>query len=358
MGYRYIGSKTNIIREVISVINKTVRPGGRVADLMSGIGIVSTELRRLGYRVTANDLMSQAYHMTRAKLLLQSPPLFEGLKGRIRKSNQLTLDSESRYSLLIQTMNYLEPIKGYFWREFSPDGSPQNGSVSRKYFTSENAMKIDASRLFLRELLNDNLLTSLEESLIIHDMINAVNDIANIAGTYGHYLSKFQSRSLMPIVFKSMNFIKGGISTGHLVYNEYAEDLASSIEADLCYIDPPYTKRQYAANYHLLETIAKGDEPIASGKSGLRSWRDQYSNFCSKVKFGPSLEKIISNVKCDNFIISYSSEGLFSVENIKDFLTYFGTVKTVSFPNKRFKSRNESANHEVTEYLFILKKNQ
>ncbi len=36
------------------------------------------------------------------------------------------------------------------------------------------------------------------------------------------------------------------------------------MNAYLCYVDPPYMKRQYAANYHLLETIAKGDNPVAA----------------------------------------------------------------------------------------------
>ncbi|MCZ5120468.1 DNA adenine methylase [Escherichia coli] len=39
------------------------------------------------------------------------------------------------------------------------------------------------------------------------------------------------------------------------------------IQCDLCYIDPPYMKRQYAANYHILETLARGDEPEA-----MRYW--------------------------------------------------------------------------------------
>ena len=34
---------------------------------------------------------------------------------------------------------------------------------------------------------------------------------------------------------------------------------------DAVYADPPYTKRQYAAYYHILETIAAGDRPLISG---------------------------------------------------------------------------------------------
>ena len=41
---------------------------------------------------------------------------------------------------------------------------------------------------------------------------------------------------------------------------------------DTVYLDPPYTKRQYAAYYHVLETLAYGDEPEVSGVTGLRPW--------------------------------------------------------------------------------------
>ena len=40
--------------------------------------------------------------------------------------------------------------------------------------------------------------------------------------------------------------------------------------ADTVYLDPPYTKRQYAAYYHILETISLGDEPIVEGICGIR----------------------------------------------------------------------------------------
>jgi adenine-specific DNA-methyltransferase len=124
----------------------------------------------------------------------------------------------------------------------------------------------------------------------------AANDIANIAGTYGHYLSKFVKRAEDPILLKASSFSDVGNLSGHKVFRGYAEDVASQLKGDVCYIDPPYIKRQYAANYHILETIAREDEPEAIGESGLRPWRDQYSNFCSKVKIRGSFDKILTQI--------------------------------------------------------------
>ena len=57
-------------------------------------------------------------------------------------------------------------------------------------------------------------------------------------------------------------------------------------------MDPPYIKRQYAANYHILETIARGDYPVAQGKSGLRDWWDQHSKFVQRQKVYNHLKKL------------------------------------------------------------------
>lgn len=355
MGYRYIGSKTKIVDEIISEIQKIVPEGETVCDLMCGTGSISLELRKKEYKVISTDVMSQACHITKVKVLLRQAPLFKNIDKEYITKEQTLLTEQSGYEAVIQTLNNLPPKKGYFWKEFSPAGKPENGEEPRKYFSADNAKKIDASREFVKKLKQENQISDIEHSLLIHDLIVSANDVANIAGTYGHYLSKFVSRSLQPLKFYPAKFERGGKFTGHKIINGHAEKIAKKMNAYLCYIDPPYMKRQYAANYHLLETIAKGDHPVASGKSGLRPWRDQYSDFCSKVKIRDAFEKIFTNMKCDRFLISYSSEGLLLKDEMCEFLEKFGRVTIHEFLNKRFKSRNEKANKKITEYLFYLK---
>lgn len=354
MGRRYIGAKTRIADKILRYIQKLVPIGGTVADLMCGSGVISVKLRKSGYKIIAVDVMCQAYHITRTKVLLQSPPPFNGAKQYFNGKGQFFLAEPAGYEMTIQILNSLQPIKGYFWREFSPEGKPRNGSAPRKYFSAKNAQKIDSARMFIQKLQEEKAITDIEYSLLIHDLIMAANDTANIAGTYGHYLSKFISRALQPLKFTSTKFEHGGFSEGHKILNGYAEKLAPTIEADLCYIDPPYKKRQYAANYHILETIARGDEPEAQGKSGLRPWLDQYSDFCSKRKIRNAFKAIITKAKSSTFLISYSSEGLLSKREMIDLLSKFGDIKVTEFPNKRFKSRNEDASETVMEYLFHL----
>ncbi len=182
----------------------------------------------------------------------------------------------------------------------------------------------------------------------------AANNIANIAGTYGHYLSKFVKRSLDAIELTPSQFSKIGSIEGHSIFRGYAEELSSLLQGDICYIDPPYIKRQYAANYHILETLAREDTPKAIGESGLRPWRDQYSNFCSKVKIRQSFHEIFTNMKCDDFLISYSEDGLLPIDDLIEFFSKYGIVTKKDIEYKRFKSNNNDRSATLTEFLIHL----
>ena len=140
-----------------------------------------------------------------------------------------------------------------------------------------------------------------------------------------------------------------------MVLKGYAEELSKNISCDLCYIDPPYMKRQYAANYHILETLAREDEPEAIGVSGLRPWRDQYSNFCTKTKIRSSFRKIFTEMKCKDFLVSYNEDGLLTIEEIKEVFSEFGKIQVSSFKNKRFRSNDSPLGTDLTEYLIHLK---
>ncbi|HCQ3061249.1 TPA: DNA adenine methylase, partial [Escherichia coli] len=218
----------------------------------------------------------------------------------------------------------VKPKCGYFWNEFSCEGNPQNSERPRNYFSPENARKLDGIREVINNLSCDNILTDLERSLLLHDLIMAANDIANIAGTYGHYMSRLNGRALTQLNLKCTDLLLKSDVENHIVMQGYAEENASKIQCDLCYIDPPYMKRQYAANYHILETLARGDEPEAIGISGLRPWRDQYSNFCTKTKIRDSFKEIITNMGCNEFLISYSEDGLLTIEDFNKLLADFG----------------------------------
>lgn len=358
MGYRYIGAKTKIIQEILSKSAEIVGPGAQVVDLMCGTGAVAAAFRQLGHRVTANDVMTYSFHHARVALLFSSAPIFAGAQSFIdefSKRRATDLFPLPSYPRMLQALSAVSPMKGYFWKEFSPAGNPKNRKPPRNYFTPDNAKKIDAVRHWIRSLHRTGDITDLEHSLLLHDLIMAANDVAIIAGTYGHYLSQTVSRAKVPLQLTPTPLILRDDEGQHRVLQGYAESVASVISCDLCYIDPPYMKRQYAANYHILETLAREDEPEAVGVSGLRPWRDQYSNFCTKTKVRESFRQILTNMTCSNFLISYSEDGLLTLRNLTHLFKDYGDVKVNKFSNKRFCSNNSKRDSRLTEYLIYLR---
>lgn len=349
MGYRYIGSKDKLAETLISKIKCKCPTANSVIDLMAGTGLFSLALRKEGFRVIASDVMTYSFHHLVVNLKLNEAPKFDGLRDIVGCG-------KNTYENVLNYLNLVQSEAGYFTREFSPGGSPKAGCNPRMYFTTENASKIDAIRRTIREWHIQNKMTDIEHSLLLHNLIMAANDIANIAGTYGHYLSHFVQRSTSPIYLLPHIFERINNTEGHEIRKGYAEELSPSLSGDVCYIDPPYIKRQYAANYHILETLAREDEPKAIGVSGLRPWRDQYSDFCSKVRIRKSFDAIIRNINCDNIFISYSEDGLLAINDLVSFLQQYGNVELNEIRYKRFRSNNSKKGLELTEYLIYLHK--
>jgi adenine-specific DNA-methyltransferase len=337
MSYRYIGNKAQISDPIVKLVSSYVGAGSRVADPMCGTAAMSASFRAANLTVTASDLLTFAKQHAQVRLLLDGAPTFDGLG--------------QTYEDVLSHLNRLPPETGLFAREYSPGGTPTAGFPPRQYFTDANAEKIDA----IRKQINtwSGKLTPLEGDLLHHDLVLAANRVANIAGTYGHFRSSWSSSALRSIELTPTHF-DSGPTTGHIVMQGRVEDVASEISADACYLDPPYMKRQYAANYHILETLARGDDPDAVGASGLRNWWDQYSDFCSKRKIADAFAATFNKMDCDLFFVSYSEDGLITSSEMLRLFEEFGEVKRFDIPNKRFKSNRGGVGGVVTEYVYVV----
>ena len=360
--HRYIGNKTKIVDEILQDVKQIIGDAGIVVDLMCGTASVAKALKNDGYSVIASDLMTYSYFHAQVELLVNEVPSFIGLNECISDLKKYSTNN-NRYAHILEYLNNLDPLEGYFFTEFSPDGNPKNFDTPRKYFSTENAKKLDAIIVTLNHWRDNNYITDLENALLRHNLILSVNPIANISGTYGHFHAKTVKRALDSLTLidhlnLDISLFDSESNQKHTVLQGYAEDISKDIYADLCYIDPPYMKRQYAANYHILETIARGDSPEAIGASGLRPWRDQYSNFCSKVKIRDSFRQIFSTMHCTKYLISYSEDGLLSLEELIELFEEFGTVSIRSFNHKRFRSNNSPLKKELSEYLITLNTTQ
>ena len=329
-------NKSRLAGWLLEVIRAVVPAHSRIADPMCGTGAVSTALALNGYSVTAADSLTFPVVHARARLLIGKPPRFRGIGG---------------YEQILRYLNGVIPEPGYFHREFSSDGRPANGTKPRAYFTGTNAAKIDAIRQEIRGFRLDGAVDELEHSLLLHTLILAVNEVANIAGTGdGDHRSTWSASALREIVLKPVDFL--ATPGSHEVFQARVEEIAANLNVDACYLDPPYTKRQYAGNYHVLETIAQEDDPLAVGEGGLRDWRSQASDFCYRRHAGQAFREVLKRLDVPHVFVSYSEDGQVETGELEAILRDFGHVKRHSYPLARYRSNARAPLGRVSEHLY------
>lgn len=341
MGYRYLGNKTRLLPWLLDILSKFGSPGDAIADPMCGTGAVSAALRDAGYRVFASDILSFCVTHAHVRLKIGKSPDFA------------SVPSGPTYERALATLQMADPIQGYFHREFSPAGQPQAGVPPRQYFSAENAGRIDAMRRIIEDWSQGGFISVDERQLLLHDLVLAVNRVANIAGTYGHFRSSLSGAALKSLKLSPSQFSSRNVD-GHRVALGRIEDILPDLDVGIVYLDPPYMKRQYAANYHVLETLVRGDEPDAFGISGLRDWWGQHSAFCTKTHFWDSMTPILRLPTAEHILMSYSSDGLIALDEIVGRFRAHGRVQVFQTELPRFRSNASRLGPVVTEYVVAL----
>ena len=192
---------------------------------------------------------------------------------------------------------------------------------------------------------------------MIASLLEIIDKHANTASVYGAFLKKLKSSAQKTFDFTPAKLLIN--DQDHIVYNMDANKLIKQITPDILYLDPPYNERQYASNYHLLETIAKYDNPQIHGKTGMREYSTQKSRFCNPKTALEDLNEIAKIANYKFLVLSYNSEGIMDSEKIIETLSKYGTVKLEQFEYARFKSNNNGlakTKKTVYEQLYILKK--
>ena len=336
---RYIGSKANLLKNIETCISQNIRIKQKsFCDIFSGTGVVARYFKPQ-YEIISNDALFFSYIIQKCFIENNSEPTFSKLHNTIK-----------------DPFSYLENAEPSNVNRFIEENYSPSGKSGRMYFTSENARRIDFIRTAIEQWIIEKKLTKSEYYYLLASLIEAVPSVSNITGTYGAYLKNWDKRA-----FKKLELPQFDIENNfrkNKVYNEDVFDLIKNISGDIIYIDPPYNSRQYAPNYHVLETIARYDNPVLTGTTGMRPYADQKSVFCSKREVNDAFEQLIKNIDFTHIVLSYSSAGLMSADFIERILKDNGIASTFSLqkiPYRKYKSKiyNESG---VCEYLFYIQK--
>lgn len=341
---RYIGNKTNLLDNINQVIKDNCTGKEQIfCDLFSGTSSVARYFKNR-YKIISNDMLYCSYVLQKATILNNAIPKFKNLKNSLNIENVL---------------DYLETtdIKDKNYKSFIYDNYAPNANCERMYLTPENAKRIDYIRNTIEKWKKGKLINDNEYFYLLAALIEGVPFVSNITGTYGAYLKDWDKRAL-----KKFEMIRLNVINNYKENNCYREDsnkLIKKISGDILYIDPPYNSRQYLPNYHLLETIARYDEPEINGKTGIREYHKEKSNYCVKSKVYKELDELISNAKFKHIIMSYNQEGILKKEEIEQILKKHGnkdTYKLYQIPYKQYQNKLTKKIEKHYEYIFYIQK--
>ena len=329
----YIGSKHKLFPFISETITSVVGDDlsqKTFCDLFAGTGIVGRNFKTQVKQVITNDVEYYSYVLNRNYI-----------------GNHKSVASEE----LIKQLNEISGVKGFIFQEYS-----QGGKAGRNYFTSENGQTIDAVRLQIEKLKNASEINEDQYFFLLASLLESADKIANTASVYGAYLKKIKPSAAKKLTIKPAIFQE--TKTQHQVFQKDGNELIKSISGDLLYLDPPYNARQYGANYHLLNTIAKYDTFVPKGVTGLRDYYK--SDYCKKGEVLKSFTELLKNAQFKYIFLSYNNEGLMASETVKETMKKFGKYDLATTKYQRFKAdktenRNHKANHTF-EYLHVLEK--
>ncbi|HTP57423.1 MAG TPA: DNA adenine methylase, partial [Spirochaetia bacterium] len=232
--------------------------------------------------------------------------------------------ADERVASLLRELNALSPFPGYITE-----------SYAGTYFTTENCQIMDSVREHIGSMRVEGKISDAEHSILLASFLLAADRVANTIGQYDAFLKHIDSkarqrgRHLVDDRVKSRFFLQPLARLEGLALDVVHGDmlsLASGMNADIAYFDPPYNGRQYCDNYHVLENLACWKKPALHGKTRKFDRTGMKSAFSMQGADG-ALEKLIRETTAREIFLSYSSEGLLSREEIHRILARHGRVK-------------------------------
>lgn len=342
---RYIGSKVNLLEEINKEISRYKKTHKTFCDIFSGTGIVASYFKK-DFEIISNDLMFFSYVIQRAKIQNNNKHNFNKLRNHINVNPfQFFLDhdtSKHQFKKLPFVLENFAPYK----------------KNDRKYLSEINSKKIDFIRQTIDIWYENKLINEDEFYYLIACLVESIPFVSNIAGTYGAFLKHWDKRALKNIDVKDYDFILNN-NKNNRSYNLNANELIKKISGDILYIDPPYNARQYSSNYHLLETIAKYDNPVLKGKTGIREDNKIISNYCKKNKIHETFDELIREARFKVIVVSYSNEGILTKNEISEILCRHAdkkTLKIIEIPYRRYSRENKTNTSNLFEYIFRIEK--
>lgn len=324
---RYLGNKYKLLPFISCVVKEYCSDIESVADIFSGTGAVASAFS--DRHVITNDILYSNYICNLA--------WFSGQDFDENKIGELIT-----YYNNINNSN----AENYMTRNFADT-----------YFSRADCAKIGIIREDIERQFQSGFLNERERALLIMTLIYAMDKIANTCGHYDAYIRKAVFNRPLVLAFPLASHNN---SPENICYNEDANQLVRRISADLFYIDPPYNSRQYCDTYHLLENVARWEQPEVFGVARKPDRKNQKSKYCSK-NAAEAFADLISNIRAKYILFSYNnmsnkgndrSNARMTDEEIFRIMSEKGHVRVFEEHHKAF-SAGKSGIQDNIERLFL-----
>ena len=242
----YIGSKFKLLEWITNNIKEKTGwnsfENKIIGDLFSGTGIVSYYFRKNMAKVISNDaelyssIITQAF--TRSLYTDNCKKIIDDFQNELNDNKHLTYN-------------------GFITNNYSP-----NSENERKFFTIDNAKRIDYIRSKL-ESIKDTILAD-EYKFILASILLSADAVSNVPAVYGCFLKNFKTKAIKTLILLPIHNNTIIPVEGSITYNTDVLDTTfiNNNEYDMVYLDPPYNERQYSKNYFPLNIIAKTPEQL------------------------------------------------------------------------------------------------
>ena len=319
-GIKYAGSKLKLLPHIL---NLTRRTGAKtVLDGFSGSTRVAQAFAKSGYRVISNDVAVWSEVFGTCYLLNRDP--------------------RDEYAKLIQHLNNVPQKDGWFTEHY---GGESNGGVAvqhnglKKPWQVHNTRRLDG----IREEIDNLSLSPIEKAVALTSLILGLDRVDSTLGHFVSYLKDWSPRSFNELRLEVPKLFP--TTADNEVVRGDVFNIADR-EVDLAYFDPPYgsnndkmppSRVRYASYYHLWTTVCLNDSPELFGKAMRRSdTSDTISgSVFEKFKRNPdsgrflaieAIEQLVQSTAARWIILSYSSGGRATAEEINDILSANGDV--------------------------------
>lgn len=324
---RYLGSKQKMLDFINEVVQNNTKNVKVVADIFGGTGVVADLFRSQGKKVIVNDILTSNF-----------------ISYRTWFGNEKV--DEIKIKDLILELNSLNGINGYVSKNFG-----------NKYFSMENANKIDAIREKIETIKN---LNKRERAFLLTSLLYAMDKVANTVGHFDAYRKHMDRHN--PIYLQTPVFNE---NKGNELYNEDANHLVKRLKADLVYIDTPYNSRGYENTYHVLENVIEWKKPEVEGIAMKAVNRNEKASKYTKSKAPEVFNDLISHIDARYILVSYNnmaqkgnsrSNAKISNEEIISCLKKRGDVSVFETDFEAFTSgKSKIENHKELLYLCTVK---